>query len=440
MADITDLAVYLSTGRCIAWIGAGPSVEVGLPQWKDLANYALEECRRSQRAGFASIEQLYRQDKYPEMFDRVEQYYGRAFLSAVCVKALEDTGRNGTIYTALASLNFLSYFTTNYDSVMERHLEGSGHAVQRYTNSDEDIRRIDIDTTPALVKLHGDVQQPDSMLITKSDYQQWYQSGQKESFQTLVKTHLARDRIIFVGYSLSDPDMMAIQERLAVNLRRAVPSIALLPNFSRDDIDSWRTYYNVDVLSYRSVGNNHSELHAILSSVSRVLALGETAPRRQTTEELKKIQALYLWHRFSPNRSGEAPVDALQSVILRLTLDAGGAIEPPDVVEQLETRMGFAGEDSRTDVELAMQRLVEAGWLNNKGSEFFIPEEARIAVETYESRFSDMMEVFRRQALMDLNPQGKITETSSAQLVQAVLDTLMDVFEVRGRENTRYGL
>ena len=92
MANITDLAVYLSTGRCIAWVGAGPSIEVGLPSWKELANTVLEECRRRQRSGFASIEGLYRQGKYPELFDRVANSYGCEFLHHVCSAALEDSG------------------------------------------------------------------------------------------------------------------------------------------------------------------------------------------------------------------------------------------------------------------------------------------------------------------------------------------------------------
>ena len=306
MANLTDLAVFLSTGRCIVWVGAGPSVEVGLPNWTELANTVLEECRRRQRAGFASIEDRYRKRQFPEMFDRVSITYGREFLHEVCSRALEDTGQIGSIYRDIVDLDCLSYFTTNYDTVLERHLNTSGRAVQKYLNSDADLRTIDIDTTPALVKLHGEFLDSQSVVLTKSDYQNWYQSGPKEAFQTFLKSHMARDRILFIGYSLNDPELMAIQERLAVNLRRSVSSMVLLPNASGEDVDSWSTYYNVDVLSYRAIAGDHSELHSILSTTSKVLALGEVAPQRETTHDLKTLQALYLWHRFSPSRAGRS--------------------------------------------------------------------------------------------------------------------------------------
>ena len=46
MADFTDVVLFLSSGRTTAWIGAGPSVEMGLPTWKGLAAKVLVLQRR----------------------------------------------------------------------------------------------------------------------------------------------------------------------------------------------------------------------------------------------------------------------------------------------------------------------------------------------------------------------------------------------------------
>ena len=92
MANITDLVLYLSTGRCIAWIGSGPSIEAGLPNWRMLANRVLESCRKDWRRGFEIIESHYRERKYPEMFDEVERHYTRQYLIETCLKELHDPG------------------------------------------------------------------------------------------------------------------------------------------------------------------------------------------------------------------------------------------------------------------------------------------------------------------------------------------------------------
>ena len=434
MADPTDLAVYLSTGRCIAWIGAGPSVEIGLPDWNELASLVLQECKNDNRAGLQPIEDLYQQGKFPEMFDRVRAVYGHPFLLGTCSNALKDSGLTGTIYSDLAKLGFLSYFTTNYDTAMERHLELSGRAVQKYLNSDADLAAVDIDTLPALVKLHGEFSDSNSIVLTKADYQNWYQDGRKEAFQTFLKAHLTRDRILFVGYSLTEPEMIAIQERLSTNLRRSVTCIALLPNVTEDEADSWRTYYNIDVLSYRASGNDHSELHAILDATAKVLALGQVAPVRPKTEDLKKLQALFLWHRFAPARAGEAPVDALQSVILKLALDAGGAIDLPTLLVTLGSEMSLESSDLLTNVKSALQRLVTSDWLEQEGDRYHVPEDTRLTIDGFERRFTDMMSVFRKQALMDMTDGESIPEPIATQLTDAAIDTLIDIFEIRGRE------
>ena len=183
MADFTDIVLFLSSGRAIAWIGAGPSLELGLPSWRLLANAVLEECRRTQRRNFSRIETCYQEGRYQDEFDEVALTYGTDFLHKVCSSLVADPGGEGPIYTEIARLDFLGYFTTNYDDLLRRHLEAHDRAVAVYLNSQEDIEAVDVDMTPSLVKLHGDFSNPTSIVLTRSDYQRLYKSGDREGFQ-----------------------------------------------------------------------------------------------------------------------------------------------------------------------------------------------------------------------------------------------------------------
>ena len=177
MADFTDVVLFLSSGRTLAWIGSGPSAEMGLPSWRRLAAAVLEECRRRQKPNFSKIENHYRLREYQDLFDEVALSYGTEFLHGVCSPLLDDPGGKGVLYTVIADLDFLSYFTTNYDGVLYRHLEEGGSAVRVYLNSQTDIETVDVDHTPALVKLHGDFSNPESIVLTRSDYQKFLQVG-----------------------------------------------------------------------------------------------------------------------------------------------------------------------------------------------------------------------------------------------------------------------
>ena len=321
MANITDLVLLLSTERCIAWVGSGPSIEVGLPSWKRLATEVLDRCRKRRNRRFQVIEAFYNDGKYPEMLDEVERAYDREFLVNICREMIEDLGENGVTYQMLANLGFLAYFTTNYDDLLLRHLNQAGKAFTKYLNSPEDLSAVDVDVTPALVKLHGDLTDSDNAVLTRADYRRWYMEGEGSSYQTFLRGFLTRDRFLFVGYSMSDPEILQLQEQIQSNLRRKVRSIAILANVPEHEIGRWSIDYNIDILPYRADDQDHSELTAILESAARVLSSGQLPPALDTAEELRRAEALYLWYRFSPGQGETAPVDALQSVILSLLVN-----------------------------------------------------------------------------------------------------------------------
>ena len=259
MANITDLVLYLSTGRCIAWIGSGPSIEAGLPNWRMLANRVLELCRRDRRRGFETIETLYRERKYPEMFDEVERHYTRQFLTDACLNELQDPGKDTAVYKTLAQINFLAYFTTNYDDLLLRHIEQTGTAISKYNNSPDDLAAVDLDLFPTLVKLHGDFSEPNNLVLTRGDYRRQYRSGAGAAYQSFLRSYLSRDRLLFIGYSMSDPEVLQIQEEIQSDLRRSVKSIAVLANVPDHEVRRWNLDYNIDILPYRAVDSDHGE-------------------------------------------------------------------------------------------------------------------------------------------------------------------------------------
>ena len=437
MADFTDVVLFLSSGRTTAWIGAGPSVEMGLPTWKGLAAKVLEACRRRQRYNFNRIEEHYQTGKYQEQFDEVALSHGTQFLHDVCSALVADPGGNGEIYTALVNLDFLSYFTTNYDDILYRHLEGGGKAVAVYRNSPEDIAAVDIDVTPALVKLHGDFSDTKSVVLTKSDYQKLYLSGDREDFQTFLRSHLARDRILFLGYSLSDPEIVALQERLAVNLRRNVAPIAILANATEADVDNWKRFYNVGVVPYHAHETDHSELVAMLKSVSNVLGVGKLAPTRVPDQDLRQAQALYLWHRFRPSAAGDASLNAIQSMIMVELVRYGGQATISDLSRVISESISSDPTAIGETLSEAVLLLVEAGWLSQSDTNIQVLPEGQQIVGQYERQFSDLMEVFTRQLSLDIKKDIDITEANAREFAQVVMDALIDLFELRGRDIMR---
>ena len=433
MADFTDIVLFLSTGRAIAWIGAGPSMELGLPGWSGLAADVLEACRRQQKHNFGRIERYYREGKYLDQFDEVELTYGRQFLLDVSWNKVGDPGGEGTTYAEIAKLDFLSYFTTNYDDILVRHLEDIGKAVAVHGNSQEDLETVDVDMVPALVKLHGEYSEPDSVILSRSDYQRLYMSGQGEGYRTFLKSHLARDRILFLGYSLSDPEILHIQESLAVNLKRKVSPIAILANCPDEEIDLWKRRYNIDVVPYSSQGSDHSRLASMLGSVASVIAIGPLAKQRTSDEDLRQAQALYMWYRFNPSSAKGAAIDALQSLLMTSLVKLGGKATPQALATKVSSDFGANVNSESDDFNGAISRLKDANWVSQEdGSLIALPEGEQLVVR-YERQFNRLIDVFSRQLYLDLKGAFAIQEEDAQNLAQVVLEALIDLFELRGQ-------
>ncbi len=437
MASITDLAIQLSTGRCIAWIGSGPSIEAGLPSWKKLANEVLEACRRDQRRGFNAIEAFYREEKYPEMFDQVERSYGRPFLVAKCSSLVRDIGVTTPAYEALANLGFMSYFTTNYDDVLSRHIKQAGKAFKKYLNSPDDLSVIDVDTTPVLWKLHGELSDPDSAVLTRGDYQRWYRSGEGNGFRIFLRSFLARDRFVFVGYSMSDPEVLQLQEEVQTDLRRQVRSIAILANVPDHERERWRLDYNIDILPYRAADNDHSELSAILTSVYKALSIGSPPKDIKASDELKRAESLYLWYRFSPGHGETATIDALQSVILNVLVECPDGMTVETISAHIASDLGTQTAVYDTDLRGSLDHLVESGWIVNAKDKYSVEAENEKIIRAYERRFEDMVATLEQQVTLDAVNMFQVDEQSGPRFAKLLVETLIDIFQTRGREILR---
>ena len=240
-----------------------------------------------------------------------------------------------------------------------------------------------------------------------------------------------------MGYSLNDPEILALQERLAVNFRRKIAPIALMANATQEDVETWKRRHNIDVVPYQANNSDHSALVSMLRSVSDVLAVDKLAQARIPAHDLRQAQALYMWHRFSPSAAGDAPIGALQSIIMVGLVNCGGEATLDELAAVIKDNIGAGVSADSAELSGAVDRLVDAGWLLQSSGKINIDPQGRSLVEQYERRFSDLMEVFTNQLSLDLKSHISITEETARQFTQVVLDALIDLFEIRGRDIMR---
>ena len=138
-----------------------------------------------------------------------------------------DVGRQPFIrvtpsHLALVRLKLPLLFTTNYDELIEAAHHEAGQQL-RVTISEEQFKARRAEK-PArhLVKLHGSIDQPASIVLTRADYAR--SRIERKEMLGFLRGELAVTSFLFVGFSLSDPNFNLLHDDIRLVYGMNVPA------------------------------------------------------------------------------------------------------------------------------------------------------------------------------------------------------------------------
>jgi hypothetical protein len=205
----------------IAMIGAGTSVRLGYPNWNGLLDRLDAEAVaavRDQTPPPAT--------DYPDMLWRAQEYrrrIGDARFGMVLREIFRPTGKIDACLDDLVRLPFSHFITTNYDPALEEaHLRVFRREPQvvNWDDRDEVVEFITRVADPLYrrryVHLHGRWDRPESIVLSDADYTRRY--VQSDDTPKKLFAIFALRRFVFIGFSLSDPDLMAVLREVAARI------------------------------------------------------------------------------------------------------------------------------------------------------------------------------------------------------------------------------
>lgn len=215
-SHLSKLAEDIAQRRLVLFVGAGVSMSVGLPSWNDLVAHMCSELglsgedQQAVDAGdFRTIAEYYRIKKgdFVGLTDWMQENW----------RTEPKTIAASPIHQLIVSQDFSTIYTTNYDHNLEAAFDAAGKAYRRVvTAGDLPVRDRDVTT---IVKFHGDLTDPDSLVIAESDY------FSRFSFNAPIDTKLRADSLshsmLFIGYSMSDPNIRLLLHMLHRTWREA---------------------------------------------------------------------------------------------------------------------------------------------------------------------------------------------------------------------------
>ena len=196
---ITEIQDAWRARELVFFVGAGLSTGAGLPTWYQLAQELAEQIGADMPPP---------QWATGDVLIQVVQDYvnkrGKGNLVRFLQDRLDSTGHPPTaVHQLLARSGVDLVFTANYDDLLEQAYRGAGIS-RRPVINDSDIPMMRRGGQAInVVKLYGDLEQPNTVVLAREDYERYFQS--RPQIIDLFETELGRSTMLYLGWSHLDP-------------------------------------------------------------------------------------------------------------------------------------------------------------------------------------------------------------------------------------------
>ncbi|KNC54749.1 uncharacterized protein AMSG_01600 [Thecamonas trahens ATCC 50062] len=191
------LVAEIRAKRLVLFLGAGVSAGAGLPLWGDLLSELARVAGVEPDALWSLSSFL---DQAAVLEDRLNETDPDALGSIIADQLASHVF--SLLHALLASLDTPAAVTTNYDTLYEDARAAASRPVAVLPNE------LDPDKSEWLLKMHGCVTKPDSIVLSREHYNAYAES--RSVLAGILQTQLMTKRMLFVGFGLTDDNFHKI--------------------------------------------------------------------------------------------------------------------------------------------------------------------------------------------------------------------------------------
>lgn len=209
------------------FIGAGVSMSAGYPSWAGLLHDIGEELgvRTTDVHDLSALAQW-----------SIQESGGATRVRSVIKEQIGVDHPVPSVLETIARLPSRHIWTTNYDRLIERAFSSIRRPLDVVSSGSDLALRI----TPGaarLYKMHGSVDRLDDVVISTDDYELFRQ--RRGAFLPLLQAHLTSMSMLFIGLSLTDPNVRHVLSLIRETFTEAPPEhFAVVRPPQREDFDT----------------------------------------------------------------------------------------------------------------------------------------------------------------------------------------------------------
>jgi SIR2-like domain len=187
-------------------VGSGLSQASGIASWDEIVRVVKKfTADSSSTVNEVDLDQF----EAPDAF--VGLTGSRQNLSSLLEEAVGRGFQPNPLHSLLAGIPFRTCLTTNWDSLLEDSLRASRRVNVIF--DDRTARSWRESQAHQVIKLHGSIHAPDSIVFGGNDYARLYQ--QPSVLMSLVRTLIATRPILAIGFGMRDPFLKSLLRSVA---------------------------------------------------------------------------------------------------------------------------------------------------------------------------------------------------------------------------------
>lgn len=367
MLDISnELGVFLAnivdTRRIVFFVGAGVSVPAGYPLWGTATQAALECAKTkgldSAAAGYAQGK--YGKQQYYEVFQVLQDELPEPTFYEIAEKVFQGGQQPAETHRLLVDVDCRGIITTNFDSCLDvaRAQRGKGLPL-------DDIPQAMASDKFYVLKPHGSLTKPRTMVLSRND---WKRVGDNRDFRELLAQCTSSYQIVFMGYSMRDPDFNRTwDEILRERLFRSAAIYCCAKGALRPEQGEEFRQRNVKVIEFPDGGSFDFIPKALRALVDRKPAVAGPARTagvqpEQAAQELERYLLLSL--QFSPSHESRLVLVTKALVLETLAISGTDVIEIESVFLHVTKTLGQDSAVLREAANTSLHELAKAEYLN----------------------------------------------------------------------------
>lgn len=205
---IKDFLKEIREDNAAIFAGAGLSSAAGYVNWRDLLRPIADELNLDidQETDLVAVAQYH--------FN--ENSGNRNRLNQLLIDQLSVGVAPTANHKILARLPISTYWTTNYDQLIEGALKDAGK-IPDVKHTTAQLATTKARRDAVVYKMHGDVEHPHEAVLIKDDYERYHLT--RGAFTNALAGDLVSKTFLFIGFSFTDPNLDYVLSRIRVMFR-----------------------------------------------------------------------------------------------------------------------------------------------------------------------------------------------------------------------------